>query len=102
MELLIDRLQAADQFQGLTLEALRGLARTAKAHLCFELVPREGGYVLRYDLKRTFGIPASGWLIAERSREVRRFATVEAAVVVARKLGLRELRVRLALDVAVQ
>jgi hypothetical protein len=97
MELLLDRLRASHQVEGLTLEGLKLLAQSgAKANLVFMLRPFGNGYALQYDLKRTFGCAVSGWYIAERSKKIRRFATVEAAISVARELGLRELRVQIA------
>ena len=80
---------------GLTLEALRALAKCSKPHLAFSLVSYRPGYALRYDLNRDYRIPASGFLVAERSKNIRIFKTAEAAFKVLSELGLNEITVEL-------
>lgn len=92
---ILRELHPVDSRSGVTLEALRIMAMVPKAHLTFVLKPYDHGYALWFDLKRNFGQQAAGWLIAEKSKKVRIFAKAETAFIVARDLGLSELRIDL-------
>lgn len=80
---------------GLTLEALRSLATGVRPHLNFLLVRFRSGYALRYDLNRSYGIPASGFLVAERSKRIRMFKTADTALKLVNDLGIQKITVEL-------
>jgi hypothetical protein len=80
---------------GLTLEALRSLAQGVRPHLNFLLVRYCSGYALRYDLNRSYGIPAAGFLLAERSKKIRIFKTSDTALKLVSDLAIEKITIQL-------